>query len=197
MMNEMLMQMITARAGASGNLALVDMLARMRSSPDAISNLNIEELLAQQGQTNPMAAMLAKHLAERKASNSLREQARVIDVEASEVDTKLPTEETHNQWEDSAASLAELRQHLNGMLSEMKLLRDRNDALAAAVGACCLCWGESLECRSCRGRGGPGFCMPDETLFVEFVLPAVQTLRAQRAKVKSSSPQVQGKAASA
>jgi hypothetical protein len=79
---------------------------------------------------------------------------------------------------------------MKGMFAEIKLLRERNDAFAAAVGACCLCWGQKLECRSCRGRGGPGFCMPDETLFEEFVLPAIQTLRAQKAKTRNSSPQV-------
>jgi hypothetical protein len=184
-MNELLMQMITARAG--GNPALADMLARMRSS-DPNSRLNIEELLAQQAKTNPMAAMFAKHMAEQKAIASARENLPVIDVEASEVDAEV--EEIHEQGENSAAELSELRQYMKGMFSEIKLLRERNDALAAAVGACCLCWGQNLECRSCRGRGGPGFCMPDESLFEEFVLPAIQTLRAQKAKIRNSSPQV-------
>jgi hypothetical protein len=184
-MNELLMQMITARAG--GNPALADMLARMRSS-DPNSRLNIEELLAQQAQTNPMAAMFAKHMAEQKAIAAARENLPVIDVEASEVDAEV--EEIQEQGEDSAAALSELRQYMKGMFAEIKLLRERNDALAAAVGACCLCWGQNLECRSCRGRGGPGFCMPDESLFEEFVLPAIQTLRAQKAKIRSSSLQV-------
>jgi hypothetical protein len=184
-MNELLMQMITARAG--GNPALADMLARMRSS-DPNSRLNIEELLAQQAKTNPMAAMFAKHMAEQKAIASARENLPVIDVEASEVDAEV--EEIQEQGENSAAELSELRQYMKGMFAEIKLLRERNDALAAAVGACCLCWGQNLECRSCRGRGGPGFCMPDESLFEEFVLPAIQTLRAQKAKIRNSSQQV-------
>jgi len=184
-MNELLMQMITARAG--GNPALADMLARMRSS-DPNSRLNIEELLAQQAQTNPMAAMFAKHMAEQKAIAAARENLPVIDVEASEVDAEV--EEIQEQDENSSVELSELRQYMKGMFAEIKLLRERNDALAAAVGACCLCWGQNLECRSCRGRGGPGFCMPDESLFEEFVLPAIQTLRAQKAKIRSSSLQV-------
>jgi hypothetical protein len=186
-MNELLMQMITARAG--GNPALADMLARMRSS-DPNSRLNIEELLAQQAKTNPMAAMFAKHMAEQKAIAAARENLPVIDVEASEANAELEVEENQEQGEDSAAELSELRLYMKGMFAEIKLLRERNDALAAAVGACCLCWGQNLECRSCRGRGGPGFCMPDESLFEEFVLPAIQTLRAQKAKIKNSSLQV-------
>jgi hypothetical protein len=190
MMNELLLQMISARSGGAGNPALADMLARMRSFSDPNSRLNVEDLLAQQAATNPMAAMLAKHLAEQKAINAARENATVIDVEASEVDQELQVEESQEQGEDCSAALAELRQYMKGMFAEIKILRDRNDAFAAAVGACCLCWGQKLECRSCRGRGGPGFCMPDETLFEEFVLPAIQTLRAQRTKIRSSSPQV-------
>jgi hypothetical protein len=190
MMNELLLQMITARTGGAGNPALADMLTRMRSASDPNSRMNVEDLLAQQAATNPMAAMLAKHLAEQKAINAARENATVIDVEVSEVDQELQVEESQEPGEDSAAALAELRQYMKGMFAEIKLLRERNDAFAAAVGACCLCWGQKLECRSCRGRGGPGFCMPDETLFEEFVLPAIQTLRAQKAKTRNSSPQV-------
>jgi hypothetical protein len=182
-MNELLMQMITARAG--GNPALADMLARIRSS-DPNSGLNIEELLAQQAKTNPMVAMFAKHMAEQKTIAAERENLPVIEVEASEVDAEV--EEIQEQEENSAAALSELRQYMKGMFAEIKLLRERNDALAAATGACCLCWGQNLECRSCRGRGGPGFCMPDESLFEEFVLPAIHTLRAQKAKIRSSSP---------
>jgi hypothetical protein len=186
-MNELLMQMITARAG--NNPALTDMLARMNSS-DPNSRLNIEELLGQKAKTNPMVAMFAKHMAEQKAMASARENLPVIDVEASEVVEESQVEAGREQGEDSAAALSELRQYMKGMFAEIKLLRERNDALAAALGACCLCWGQDLECRSCRGRGGPGFCIPDEALFEEFVLPAIQTLRAQKARSKNSSPQV-------
>jgi hypothetical protein len=72
------------------------------------------------------------------------------------------------------------------MQAELEHLRERSDAMAAAVGACPLCWGQSLDCRGCRGRGGPGFCTPDESLFEELVLPALRTLRAQRASVRGS-----------
>jgi hypothetical protein len=190
MMNQLLMQMIAARTGAGANPALADLLARMRSG-DSGSALNIEDLLAQQAQTNPIAAMLAKQLAEQKAMRATQESSPVIDVEPStEIDAD-GIGENGGQGEDAATALCELRENMKGMLAELELLRERSDALAAAVGACCLCWGQNLECRGCRGRGGPGFCMPDEALFEEFVLPAVRTLRAQRAKNKNYSPQVQ------
>jgi hypothetical protein len=188
MMNQVLMQMLTARGGGAANPALMELLARMNSSAGLNDGVNLEDLLAQQAPTNPMAAMLAKHLAEQRA-RAASDEARVIDVEA--------THETQEPGEDPRAALNELREKMNGLLAEIELLQQRNDAFAAAVGACCLCWGQKIDCRSCRGRGGPGFCIPDESLFEEFVLPAIRTLRAQRAKNLGSSPQVQARTANA
>lgn len=36
--------------------------------------------------------------------------------------------------------------------------------LAAALGACGLCWGEDPSCRGCRGRGRPGMVRPDQAM---------------------------------
>jgi hypothetical protein len=129
-MNELLMQMIKARAG--NNPALADMLARMNSS-DPSSRPNIEELLAQRAKTNPMVALFAKQMAEQKAMASEREGLPVIDVEASEVVEESQVEESQEQGEDSAAALSELRQYMKGMFADIKLLRERNDELAATL----------------------------------------------------------------
>jgi hypothetical protein len=189
MMNQLLMQMLTARTGTAVNPALMDLLAGMNSPGGLNGGMNLEDLLAQQAATNPMAAMLAKHLADQKA-RAASEEARVIDLEASHENT--PTEHDKSE-QDQAAALSELQKEMNALRAEIETLQQRNDTFAAAVGACCLCWGQKIDCRSCRGRGGPGFCIPDETLFEEFVLPAVRTLRAQRAKSPCSSPSVQAR----
>jgi hypothetical protein len=52
-------------------------------------------------------------------------------------------------------------------------LLDRNNALAAAVGACD-CWGEDRDCAFCDGQGTPGWVRPDGELFAEYVDPAVR-----------------------
>ena len=193
-MNQLLMQMLAARGGAA-NPMVADLLARMNSTgPGGCPN--VEELLAQQAATNPMAAMLAKQFAAQKAAREAIDQSRVIDMEA----TPTPAEEEEAAaaaMEARSRELNELREKMNMMLTELELLRQRNDTLAAAVGACCLCWGQNIDCRSCRGRGGPGFCIPDESLFEEFVLPAVRTLRAQKAKNPVFSQQVQARTANA
>jgi hypothetical protein len=193
MMNQLLMQMLTARTGTAVNPALRDLLAGMNSPGGLNGGMNLEDLLAQQAATNPMAAMLAKHLADQKA-RAASEETRVIDVEASHENT--PTEHDKSE-QDHAAALSELQEEMNTLRAEIETLQQRNDTFAAAVGACCLCWGQKIGCRSCRGRGGPGFCIPDESLFEEFVLPAVRTLRAQRAKSPCSSPSVQSRTGNA
>jgi len=183
-MDSLLLEMIAARATASGNPATAEMVARLRSSSSGAGPaLTAEELLAQLGQGNPMAGLLAKHLAESKQRRT------VIDVEPAD-------EETSESAAESAppdAAMSELRACAESMFAELKVLRERSDCLAAALGACCLCWGEDPECRGCRGRGRPGYAIPDETQFEEYVLPAVLTLRAQRARKGTPTPNPQPK----
>ncbi|WP_448501145.1 hypothetical protein [Sphingomonas sp.] len=49
---------------------------------------------------------------------------------------------------------------------------DRLADLAAALGACGLCWGEDDFCPSCRGRGRPGMVRPDFELRARLLGPA-------------------------
>jgi hypothetical protein len=128
-------------------------------------------VLAQLGQDNPMANVLAQHMSQAR-------RPPVIDVEAVE-DTPAQTEEAV----ETVEAILELRRHAESMFAELKVLRERSDLLAAALGACCLCWGEDTACRICRGRGRPGFAMPDEDLFEKFVLPAGKLLRARKAEI--------------
>ena len=164
-MNNFLMEMVAARATASGNTEMAEMLSRMMAGADANP---VEDVLAKLGPNHPMAGMLAKHLEESKKRST------VIDVEA--------VKEAEQERTETDEAMSELRAHVQSMFAELTVLRERSDRLAAAVGACCLCWGQNAECRICRGRGGAGFAKPDESLFEEFVLPAVLMLRAQRAR---------------
>jgi len=62
---------------------------------------------------------------------------------------------------------------------ELDALREMNDTLAAALGACPLCWGGEPAC-ACRGRGRAGARPPDPELFDELVMPAVRRVHALR-----------------
>jgi len=86
---------------------------------------------------------------------------------------------------ENGGELAELHEQLEAALAEVQVLRERCDTFAAAVGACALCWGEEPTCRACRGRGGPGRCLPDEQLFSEYVLPGVRLMHASRQRSRN------------
>ncbi|MEN2786467.1 hypothetical protein ACFOKI_05630 [Sphingomonas qilianensis] len=70
-----------------------------------------------------------------------------------------------------ADRLAEAHRRIDAMKkSARRLYQSHHEAqarladLAAALGACGLCWGEDDRCPSCRGRGRPGMVRPDPEL---------------------------------
>ena len=65
-------------------------------------------------------------------------------------------------------------------------LEARNEALAAALGACAPCWGGVEDCPECDGRGAPGWRVPRPKLFRSLVMPAVRRVRAEG---RASNPQ--------
>jgi hypothetical protein len=171
--------MLSARAAADNNTALTDALARLRNGSEAGSQLSVQELIAQLAQDNPMLGILAQHMAERKSVVAETDPA---EIDGNSFEVEPLTDGLENQPAKVYAELDQLQARLQSVQNELSALRDREDILAEALGACCLCWGEDAQCRACRGRGRPGFSMPDEELFGEFVLPAVRMFRACRIK---------------
>ena len=80
------------------------------------------------------------------------------------------------------------------LAAELDELHARNDTLAAALGACPLCWGDDPACSDCRGRGSPGARRPHGRLFDLLVRPAVRRLRAERRPPapRPTPPETQG-----
>lgn len=66
---------------------------------------------------------------------------------------------------------------LQRLHAEIEYLRRRSDTLAAALGACYLCWGRDPACVQCLGAGRPGWNEPDERLFRRLVGPAIRRRR--------------------
>jgi len=62
---------------------------------------------------------------------------------------------------ERARRLRELDDTVKQVYAELKVLRERNDALAAALGACFLCFGTDPYCAECGGRGVPGSRLPE------------------------------------
>jgi hypothetical protein len=190
MNSNLLLQLIAARTG-NGNGGVAEILARVRGIDGGTPAHDPRQLLALLGNNNPLVSALSKQFTETQANGSVHQLAAqftppepeaVIDVE--------PAPEGHKQISSSGSGVHgegcenadELKNQIQNLQAEVKTLRDRCDRLASTVGACCLCWGQDPECRACRGRGKPGYAIPDESLFGEFVLPAMRVLRAQKAK---------------
>ena len=86
---------------------------------------------------------------------------------------KMLTPNRGNVFDDNSAGIS------NIILNELKNyedLKQRNSALAKALGAC-ECWGEDPNCFSCLGEGSPGWNIPDKNLFLVFVVPALKAMK--------------------
>jgi len=188
-MNNKILELFAAQARSGRRAGLVELMAAMSSASSAPS-LDPKELLARLGNTNPAVASALQQMLAQQQTVPVAGPHTVIEVEPVHEarHAELPAAPSDGPDDGLAKELEEFRRLNDGLRAEMKLMRERNDLFAAAVGACCLCWGQDLSCRSCRGRGGPGFCIPDENLFDEYVVPAIHTLRAQKGKVRSLAP---------
>lgn len=89
--------------------------------------------------------------------------------------------------EDRQAKIRQARARYERLTDENAVLRERNDRLAAALGACPRCWGEAHNCAACGGEGAPGAYVPDQDPFAAYVLPAVRAFQATR-RVKPAEP---------
>ncbi|NJL86215.1 MAG: hypothetical protein HC886_09895 [Leptolyngbyaceae cyanobacterium SM1_1_3] len=113
------------------------------------ANSSIQEmLLSQLGDQDPTVSLLAKYLTQNQA-NDEEEEEEEEDDDAS-IQSTQEAEATYSQELEAAqvrnqklVNIArQLWQELEDLDSELEDLRDRNDALAQALGACHLCWGE-------------------------------------------------------
>ena len=73
-------------------------------------------------------------------------------------------------------ALEDIVNQMRDALAEFVQMRERNSALAAALGACD-CWGLNLDCEICCGEGKSGWAVPDKELFSLFVAPVLNTVR--------------------
>jgi hypothetical protein len=187
-MNNLLLQMIAARASGNGNSALPDMLARVRAASGGNPVQNPNELLSQLGNSNPLISALFKQLAEARTNSTACEfTSPVIDVNPESESCESKAGNGNGKHAETLEAVDELHGQVQSLQAEIKTLRERNDLLASTIGACCLCWGQDPNCRACRGRGKPGYAIPDEALFGEFVLPAMRVLRAQKVKTNRTA----------
>jgi hypothetical protein len=58
-----------------------------------------------------------------------------------------------------------------------QLLLGHMDEMACATGACPECWGEDSSCAYCRGKGRPGYYLPDQQHFEMYIKPVIQKIK--------------------
>ncbi len=149
-----------------------------RMAAGSPGGMEVEDILAQMGETDPRISLLGKYLARRR------------EAEAEDAD-----EETTDSDERAAAAreqqeaMRSLQRVAKSMFAELEELRGRNDMLAAALGACYICWGEDAGCEVCAGRGAPGSLPPDGELFSMLVVPAVRRVQQRRAGARNAPAQ--------
>jgi hypothetical protein len=184
MQTALLLQMLAARqGGGSGNGNVTELLARMQSGGLG-APASVSDMMQQLAQRNPMLGQILQQLGHR-GSGEAADDPSVVEGEAVEVPTALP--EGSRSLQVLPSDPQEVDPRHETLVAELNVMRERVDRCAAALGACGACWGTDPGCRACRGRGWPGFSMPDEVLFEELIVPAIRMMRTQRATRPASN----------
>jgi hypothetical protein len=94
-----------------------------------------------------------------------------------EVRSARAREELEEEAAEPAPSVSGITEASIAELDELRLMNDR---LAAALGACYLCWGKRADCPNCEGRGSSGWVASDKASFAELVRPALIRMSGRR-----------------
>ncbi|MBE7210009.1 MAG: hypothetical protein INR65_03230 [Gluconacetobacter diazotrophicus] len=123
-------------------------------------------LIADLQRSNPPLAALAQWMQQRAvppaAASAAASAAAADDHEAAELARRLV---------EAEARIADLKRQGRRLFENYRLATDRLSELAAALGACALCWGDDPACPNCRGRGRPGMVRPDPELRARLLGP--------------------------
>jgi hypothetical protein len=141
--------------------AIIDVLSS-GGKLDAMSLLRSQ--MQSQVPDDPQMAVLMRLLDRQQELEAERQTQASAGPEDSTGEGEPDTAEKH-------AAMSDLQDKIDSVYAELEVLRTRNDVLAAALGACYLCFGEDPVCRECQGRGVPGSRRPDPDAFRKYVLP--------------------------
>jgi hypothetical protein len=179
-LNPLLLEALRSRQGSTTDPALQTLLSGMDAGASGDALPSVQELLSQLESTNPTAGLIAKYLAARQVSESQSSSEEAIVVEGEAVYAAEVQSVAVEQFERLAQVVQRLGGQVKKLRAELDQLREVNDALAAALGACYLCWGKDAGCPVCHGTGRPGTAIPDKQLFARFVAPVLHTLQEQK-----------------
>lgn len=146
---------------------------------------NVEEMLGDNSDIDPMTRLL---VSQALSPNKARQDGS-DEIDPDDEEDYTPSRR-RRAMQRLRARFEDMQQQIEEMQWQIEEMEAHNDELAAALGACYLCWGEDLKCPECQGKGKPGSVAPDRALFKEWVLPAVKAARIaepQRLKPKVDS----------
>jgi hypothetical protein len=174
--------------GQGGGLDLQSLLAAKTGGGPA-GGLDLASLLTAQGGDigDDRLNMLMRWLEQRSTTETQPHSVEEIPGPAEiELQRLEDMRQKRERQEEKRAQARELEKVMNSVYAELETLRARNDALAGALGACYLCFGDDLNCPECGGHGLPGALLPDETMFRQYVVPAVKRIQSSRMKTPGS-----------
>jgi hypothetical protein len=177
--NRQLLETIQNQPGGSANPMLEALLSQMDPNRSSAALPTMQELLTQLESTNPTATAIAKYMLARQEAQNESDLVEDDEIEEETVYTAEAqqfTIENSEQVERIILRLEEVRE----LRVEVEQLKERNQTLAAALGACDLCWGEDAVCPVCHGGGEPGFRMPDIQLFAEWIAPTLRHFKPRK-----------------
>jgi hypothetical protein len=138
--------------------------------PGVDTNALLQSLAS--GATDPLSLLLSQISANAPNDLSVGMMSSLLqrrDPPAPEVDEEAKAE--------AAARLEELSSMVEKLYAEVETLRSRSVVIAAALGACYVCFGTDLLCPHCSGRGRPGSRPPRPEAYRAYVAPAVMRVR--------------------
>jgi hypothetical protein len=182
----LLSQLLAGKAGGQGGMDLATLLAGQTGGE--AGGLDLAGLLAAQtggdegaGPSDDRLSLALRWLEQRRETAA---QSEPVEAPLSAAEIELQQLEAMQQARVQQEQESELENVMNSMYAELEVLRGRNDTLAAALGACYLCFGADIACPECGGRGRPGSKTPDAASFRHYVAPAVKRVRALQAKAE-------------
>lgn len=155
---------------SSAGISTLTMLDALRSNPDDPGKALLGALAGESG--GPQADLLIKLLSEQGGSrdDALRAAIRE-EVLAEQAEAVVALEDTARR-----------------LFAEREAACARLETLAAALGACPVCFGEDLLCDTCHGAGAPGARAPDPHEFNRLVAPALESARAVMRRAAARRP---------
>ncbi|MFV0645740.1 MAG: hypothetical protein ACK5NN_14820 [Sphingomonadaceae bacterium] len=119
------------------------------------------EAMEQLAARNPQMAMLVQMMQQQQAAFAAPEMAPEVDVTDDRDALIVELGERLDSTEERLQRMTRIARNLH--TAQQQSLERLGD-LAAALGACGLCWGEDDQCPACRGQGQPGMIRPDMEL---------------------------------